>query len=223
MGKLGGVFLVVQMSLFGLFATMAGPVAAVTKSQIATKALSLSNMPTGWSEDNSGGGSISNIGGCLKGLQAIKKRAKGIVRASVGYQDGTVPFLLEVIEAGPGSTARYRKFNAILTGCKAFSFAAAGIKVTGTVGAMSFPKVGDSSSAYSMNVTAQGQTLGIDLVFFRVGQFDGLLEYGDISPDPNIVHAFATEAVDKFVGKPATPPSTPTQPETPSGSLALQQ
>jgi hypothetical protein len=209
--------------MFALFAIMAGPATAVTKSQIRAKVLSLSNMPTGWSVDNSGGGTTSDIGGCLKGLEAIKKRAKGIVRESVAYQDGTVPLLQEIIEAGPGAVARYRKFNAILLGCKAISFSASGSKVTGTVGAMSFPKVGDSSSAYAVNLTAQGVTAGLDLVLFKVGQFDGLLEYGDISPNPNVVHAFATEAVDRILGKPATPPTTPTTAGTPSGSLALKQ
>jgi hypothetical protein len=207
MRKLGGAFLVIQIAVFGGFTVLAPPANAITKSQIATKVLSLSDMPTGWSVDNSGGGSVSDFGGCLKGLQAIKKRAKGIVRASVGYQEGTVPFLIEIIEAGPGAVARYRKFNAILLGCKAISFSASGSKVTGTVGAMSFPKVGDSSSAYAVTFTVQGETLGVDLVFFRVRQFDGELAYADISPDSNIVQAFVTEVVDKILGKATSPPT----------------
>jgi hypothetical protein len=207
MRKIGGAFLVVQLAVFGLFVTLAGPATAVTKSQVAARALSLQNMPTGWSVANSSGGSVSAVGGCLKGLEAMKKRAKGIVRASVTYQDGTVPQLGEIIEAGSGAIARYRKFTAILSDCKDISFSASGSKVTGTVGAMSFPKVGDSSSAYAVNLTVQGQTLGIDFVFFRVGQFDGELSYGDISPDPDVVSAFATEAVNKILGKTTSPPS----------------
>jgi hypothetical protein len=218
MRKLAGLFLIIQVGLFGVFATFAGPAIAISKSQVTTKVLSLQNMPTRWSVDTSGG-TPSHIGGCLKGLEAIEKRAKGIVRAAVAYQDGTFPVLQEIVEAGPGSTARYRKFTGILNGCKTIRFTADGKKVAGTVSAMSLPHVGSSSSAYAISLTAQGQTIGIDLVFFKVGRYDGELLYGDISPDAIIAHAFAVEAIAKILGQPAIPPSMPTTAETPSGPV----
>jgi hypothetical protein len=206
MTKLGGTFLVIQLAMLGMFVTLAGPATAVTKSQVAAKVLSLQNMPTGWSVYKSEG-SASDLGGCLKGLQAVKKEAKGIVRVSAEYQDRNDLLLEETIEAGPGMAARYRKFNATLSACKAISYSADGSKVTGTVAAMSFPKVGDSSSAYAVNLTIQGETLGIDIVFFKVGQFAAELLYAGVSPDPDVVNAFANEAVDKIHGKATSPPS----------------
>jgi hypothetical protein len=223
MRRLGGVVLVIQIAVIGVLVTPASPAIAATRSQVAAKVLSLQDMPTGWSVDNSRGGGASDIGGCLKGLVAIKKPVKGIQRVKVAYHYGAFPALQEIIEAGPGTEARYRKFTGILNGCKTFGFTADGNRITGTVGAMSFPTVGASSRAYALSLTTQGQTVGIDLVFFKVGQFDGELLYGDISPDPNTIHGFATEAVDKILGKRANPPVTPTTTGTSPGSLAMNR
>jgi hypothetical protein len=48
----------------------------------------------------------------------------------------------------------------------------------------------------------------LDIVFFRVGQYDGDLEYADYSPDASTMQAFAQEAVAKVQGKPTTPPTS---------------
>jgi hypothetical protein len=80
-----------------------------------------------------------------------------------------------------------------------------GTKATGSIGAMSFPALGDSSSAYAINLTASGVSLGIDIVLFRVGAITGDVLYFDYSPDPMAVQHYATAAVNKVEGKPTNP------------------
>ena len=185
------------------------PAGALTQAQIKAMALSLSDMPTGWSVNNSSA-STSNLGsGCLQKLQALGKPSKGIARAVVHYEDQNSPTLSETLESGKGSSARYKKYLGILKGCKSISITEGGTNLTGTVGAMSFPTVGDSSSAFAITLGADGITETLDIVLFRVGQVDGDLGYADYSPDAATAQAFATEAVNKIEGKAVTPVTVP--------------
>jgi hypothetical protein len=76
---------------------------------------------------------------------------------------------------------------------------------------MSFPALGPPSSvqsdAFAITLTIKGINADLEVVLFRVGQIDGELGYGDISPDTATVQAFATEAVNKIEGKSVTPPT----------------
>ena len=183
------------------------PAGALTQSQLKAKALSLSDMPTGWSVDNSSGG-IANATGCLKVLSALKKPAKGVTHAEVSYEQGDVPALQETIDVGKGESSAYTKFLHILNGCTTVSFSASGTNVTGSVGAMSFPTVGDESAAYAFTFSVKGINLGLDLVVFKAGSVVGDIGYEDIgSPDTDMLQQFATEAVDKIEDKAVTPPS----------------
>lgn len=184
------------------------PADGLTQSQVKAKVLSLSNMPTGWSVDNSQSNGTSNLGGCLTKLQSLGKPAKGISRAVVHYVDQTEPTFDETLESGKGAVARYDKYLHILKDCKTISFTSGTTPISGTVGAMSFPTVGDSSSAFALTVGADGVDVTADFVLFRVGQIDGDIGYEDYSPDAATVQAFATEAIDKIEGKAATPPTT---------------
>ena len=57
-----------------------------------------------------------------------------------------------------------------------------------TAGAMSFPKMGNGSSALQLTFSVQGVNGGADLVLFRVGSIVGVSEYADIgSPDPDLL------------------------------------
>ncbi len=207
MGRLCASIAVLAMLPITLVTTSAA--ATTTNAQVKSKALALSDMPAGWSVDNSSSGDVNNVGGCLAGLQALKKKPpKGLARAEVKYTDGQLPSLLETVEAGKGSVGRYNKLLGILNKCKSLSYTTGGVHVTGSVGAISFPRIGDSSHAFAMNLQAEGESAGVDLVLFRVGEYDGDLLYFDLTPDPSTVQAFVREAVNKIQGKPATPPTT---------------
>jgi hypothetical protein len=68
---------------------------------------------------------------------------------------------------------------------------------------MSFPTVGDRSSAYAISLQIQGITAGVDVVVFQTGKIIGEVVYEDFgTPDPAQLQAFVTEAVNKVEGKP---------------------
>jgi hypothetical protein len=196
--------------LLGAVAVSAEPVGAITKSQLQAKTLSLSDLPTGWSVDNSSsGGGSANVTGCFRKLVALGPVPKGLTRARVEYVMKTLPQMDETLETGKGAPARYIKYRGILRNCKSVSYTASdGTTVKGSVGAMSFPPLGDSSSAYAINLTASGVSLGIDVVLFRAGSITGQLLYFDFSPDATVVQEYATAAVNKVEGKPVTIPTS---------------
>jgi hypothetical protein len=194
-----------SMAAFG-----ASPAGAVSSAQLKAKTLSLADLPAGWSVDRSPPGGASNLGGCLQGLAALKKTPpKGVVRAHVSYtMAGGFPGLQETIEAGKGEPARFNKYLRTIAGCKNISFTGQGVHYTGTVSALAVPTVGNSSHAYNITIAAGGQSIGIDIVLFRAGQYGGEIVYGDYTPATSTLQAFATEAVNKIEGKPVGPPAS---------------
>lgn len=56
----------------------------------------------------------------------------------------------------------------MLAGCKHFSATSNGETLTLTVGAMSFPPVGDESSAYGVTFSVKGINAGADFLLFKV-------------------------------------------------------
>jgi hypothetical protein len=185
---------------------VAGPAGAITKAQLHSKVLNLSNLPTGWTVDNShsgGGGSVS--GGCLTGIKRSPKK-KGDVKATVQYEDGQLPELDETLAAGPGIPADYGEINDIFRSCKHLTISESGETIPVTIGAMSFPRLGNATSAYGATISVDGVSAGFDFVIFRVGSILGLMYYADIGqPDPTQLQGFVTEAVNKIEGKPVGP------------------
>lgn len=205
--RIGGVLTACALGVSLLLASSTA--GAVSTAQLKAKTLALSDLPAGWAVDNAPSGSVSNLGGCLNGLATLKRTPrKGIVRARVRYKEGAFPALQETIEAGKGALGRYRKYLGVVDSCKTISFSAEGIHFTGSVGALSFPTVGDSSHAFSITIGAQGQSLVLDLLLFRVGQYDGELLYGSLTQDTPTLESFATEALDKIEGKSVGPSTT---------------
>ena len=176
--------------------------ATVSKGHLKSEALSISNFPTGWSVDNS-----ANTGnqGCVS---ALRDPGSHVTKVDVKFSDGNAPDLEEVLMSGSGASRRFAKVSHALSKCKSYTASSGGQTATVHVGAMSFPPVGQSSSAYSFTLTVQGINLGADLVLFRFGQTYGAVEYEDIgSPDITQAQAYVTEAVNKVEGKPTkTPP-----------------
>lgn len=99
--------------------------------------------------------------------------------------------------------------NRGLSKCKTFSVQEDGQSTKGSVGKMSFPKMGDQSAAYAMTLTTQGVTLGIDIILFRVGPYVGDLFYADLgSPDISTVQSLTSQAIAKITGRPAQSSAT---------------
>jgi hypothetical protein len=189
-----------------LVALGAGPAGATTKHQLSAEALSLANMPSGWSVDpTSGAGATAN--GCL---HTLKLTAKHDVKVLVQYHDGTAPVLGEVLEAGPGAAGRLRSMASTFAKCKTVTLtnSSTGQRVNGTMEAMSFPPVGTKSFAYAARFNVQGVTIGLSLVGFSDRGLAGAVLLEDIGqPDTTLLQVFVTAALDKIEGKPVTAPS----------------
>jgi hypothetical protein len=167
-------------------------------------------MPTGWSVDNSAGSSTS-ASGCLARLQS-GPQVKGLTRAKVGYAQGqSIPAVTETLISGRNASKRYNQFVHILNSCKTVSFNSNGTTVSGSMGAMSLPTVGDGSKAYALSVSADGINLGADIVLFKEGTVDGQLIYMDLgTPDVTNLQGFVTAALQRIEGKTTTTPSSST-------------
>jgi hypothetical protein len=180
---------------------------AAEASPVKQKLLSVSELPAGWSvqRGNSGGSSASDVGGCFKGLSSTPGKTKDVTRAEIGFVDGMFPAAAETLEQGKTAADRYTSFTHTLSKCSTVSFTANGIKLSGTVGALPVPLVGDASAAYSIHFTASGETFGIDLILFKTGSTFGVLSYESLgSPNAATAESFAAAAADKVEGKPVT-------------------
>jgi len=101
-----------------------------------------------------------------------------------------------------------------MNACKQVSFTSNGTKVSGSVGKMSFPNIGDGSHAYNMSLSASKSglsvTVGLDMVLFKKGPVDGEIIYFDLgTPDVTQLQTFVSASVDRIEGK--TPPASSAQ------------
>jgi hypothetical protein len=154
-------------------------------------------MPTGWSVDNSPQ-DTGAAPGCLKGLDNRTSEDARVTARFNGNANG-IPSIQENLAHFPsgGSTALAR-YNAVITACKTISFTSGGQTFTGTIGAMSFPQIGDESHAYQVSFTVKGITLALDVIVARRGDTAMSLIYEDVgSPDLTQVQQFATTAIGK--------------------------
>jgi hypothetical protein len=198
--------LLVTCAACALYLTATVSAGATTKAQLRSKLLTLSNFPIGWTVDNSSSGGGAVTGGCLAG---VKTAPKTETKVSASFENGQLPQLAESLVSGRAGASAYGRVNHVLAGCKHFTVTSNGQSLTLTVGAMSFPTVGDESSAYGVTFSVKGVNAGADFVLFKVGFITGLIEYADIGqPDPSQLQAFVTEAVNKIEGRPTVTPTT---------------
>ena len=176
------------------------PAGAITKGQVQSKALSISDMPTGWSVNNSKSSGTSNCSGS-------NRAAKHDVRVEVSYQNGNVPDMAEAIEGGPSAAAEYKAALKRLNKCTMLKVTSGGTTLSGGGGAMSFPATaGAKTNAYAFHLTDKGVSIGFDLVLFQAGKYSGLVTVGDVgTPDTTLLQYFVSAAIDKAEGKPLPP------------------
>lgn len=103
-------------------------------------------------------------------------------------------------EAGDFRDARaaFSDIKATIAKCPRFRGTTGHATVTGSIGAMSFPRLGDQSAAYAASLTIQGQTAGDDMVYVLKGSLVMELQLVDISPDPSQLDEFANKALAKL-------------------------
>jgi hypothetical protein len=190
--------LVAGVSAFTLM-SISSSAGAVTRSQLESKALSISNFPTGWSVSHSSPG--NRTGGCLSGVG--HSLGRGDVNVEVAFHDGRARGLGEGLTEGAHAKADYAQANRIVALCKNLSLKLDGTTVTGTIGSMPFPMHGNQTNAYAATVHIDGVTIGIDYVFLRVGSVVAIIAFENNpgQPNPPLLHAYVVEAVNKIEGK----------------------
>jgi hypothetical protein len=192
--------------LAGCASTSAVPVAGAGSTRPATATrlpnvrsllLSISDLPTGWTVDNSSNaaGSLSCVPGSLAhgaeaDADASFERGGGlpVLEESIGFFASAPPVFAVAVKA--------------LNACKTFTTTGGGRSHRGTLGAMSFPSYGDQSAAYDANLTVQGLNVNEGLVLVRKGGYIALVVLGDVgslgSLDISMLEGFVTQAVAKI-------------------------
>jgi hypothetical protein len=170
------------------------PVRKEKAPTLASMLLTVSQMPIGWSVDNTqSSGSTSCLGKILEPT-GIKQTGS----ATVNFADnGSVPEVGEKLAtyAVPASKV-FAKIVATIDRCKTLTGTAGGYKMTGTVGQMSFPRYGDQSAAFAATLTAEELTYGEDVLVVRKGSIlFGIAEDSLGSPDLSQFQSFVGAAL----------------------------
>jgi pimeloyl-ACP methyl ester carboxylesterase len=168
-----------------------------TAAQLHHLALSVSDLPAGWSAAPTKGPKAPQVTTSAPCLSSAK--SKGLTYDVEAFtQGGAIPTFVEVLAAGPQLDRTWKRLTAALASCRAATIDLAGTKAKSTVRRIAFPPVGDSSSASAWAFTFHGVRIGFDLVLFRVGKYGGYLTYSDLgAPRPATVEAFAQAAATK--------------------------
>ena len=160
--------------------------------------LSVADLPTGWAVDNSSDPDTA-APSCLKQAKAITDTPHSVRAEFVKGTD--VPTLSDSIGYYDSSDNAEHKFTAaaqVLTSCKDVSFDSDGTHVTGTVGALSFPKIGDRSAAWRFTFDAGGQSFGAIEVLIQKDKELEILGLVDIEPSVDELETLCQTAVAKL-------------------------
>jgi hypothetical protein len=172
---------------------------------VKAQVLALSDLPAGWSKhkiDNSTDGEPA----CFKALDADTREP--LAKAQVEYQ-GTpngLPLLDEEIAYDPKAAAsEFTKAVKALDRCGKISVKTNGTTLSGAMGAMSFPKMGDQTKAYQLTLSGVVRgvrvTAGFDILVLRVGAEDVSLLYSTFgAPDIREFQGAAKLVMDKING-----------------------
>jgi pimeloyl-ACP methyl ester carboxylesterase len=168
-------------------------------AQLHHLALSVSDLPTGWSAASTKGPKAPQVTTSAPCLSSLHAQSKGLTYDVEAFtQGGAIPTFVEVLAAGPQLDRTWKRLTAALAGCRSATLDLAGTKAKTTVRRIAFPPVGDSSSASAWAFTFHGVRIGFDLVPFRAGKYGGYITYSDLgAPPPATVRAFAQAAAAK--------------------------
>ncbi len=179
-----------------------------TAAELHHLALSVSDLPTGWSAAPTKGPKAPQVTANAPCFSSLRAKSNGLTYDVEAFtQGGAIPTFVEVLAAGPQLDRTWKRFTAALASCRSATINLSGTNAKGTVRRIAFPSVGDSSSASAWVFTFHGVRIGFDLVLFRVGKYGGYVAYSDLGP-PRLaaVDAFAQAAAAKVDhGGSATP------------------
>jgi hypothetical protein len=167
---------------------------------VNSQLLTLSDLPAGWSVDNST--SSGSLQGC--NTKSFDAKSQETARGEAAYKNGTsVPSIDETIAAFPTpekARTLYAEGTQVIEACKTFTITDNGQKYSGNAGQMSLgASYGDQTKAYQFTVNVQGFNAGIDIVAVLKGSEVMLFEYADLgTPDLATVNGLVAKATAKL-------------------------
>lgn len=199
--KFGRILATGSVVLTILSTSGASGAAGVTKAQARSELLSVADLPTGWTVDNTRDAAGITSSPCLSGLRHAPKA--GVKVFEEFDKNGTLPWLEELLLAGPGEGAEWSSLNRRFAACRSITLKGSHSKLRYSNTALPFPKFGNQSAAYQLVLTDMGKQFGLNLVLFRVRTYVGFVLY----EAPGVPAATTTEpivasAVDRLEGKP---------------------
>jgi len=180
-----------------------GSVSAATtysKAKLRSLLLTVSDLPSGWSIDNSSSNGNGPTPSCLSAYEHLRPN---LTRADVEFwQDGSAPVFLEgVVAGGDDAHLYYARATKALAGCSSISFTTQGLTLHGHMTGLSVPKVGNESRAYAFRFTFQGIPLFMDIDILRQGELVGTTIFVDLgSSESGTFTQLTREAVNKLKG-----------------------
>jgi hypothetical protein len=151
--------------------------------------------------------------GSFSCFASIPKRPAGeLARAQVTFKrdDKTVSHFAETAAyfRPARAVAVYSTALHAFSGCNDVSITANGQRISGTIGALSIPPVGDASDAWQIKFSAKATgvtvTLVLDVLLSRVGNYDLELIASQIgTPDVTQFERLAARAASRFTGSSA--------------------
>jgi len=172
-------------------------------SSLEGRLLAVGDLPAGWqqlSRSPTPVGSASTglgSGSCLKILHTVGAPRAG---ATADFTTGPVQ-LNEVITqftSSSAAAAAYKSANSVLSSCTSLAGVLGTPSVGGTIGPLSFPSVGDESTGYALDITAQNYSKPVQLVVGRSGPY--LIQLYGISTTTPTLHQLAVLAFNKANG-----------------------
>jgi hypothetical protein len=166
MKRPAGVFVMIAMAVLSLTFVGIGPAAATSMAQLRAEALSIHQMPAGWTARQP----TEDVRmGCLTHLLE-PKGVREIHFEEVYYLGkGNLPLLVETMTTYSSATAAYKKIAASMAHCRKVSGVLKGYPVTGTVRPLSMPHYGNASVVYLITLSGKHITVRSDYAIVRKG------------------------------------------------------
>ena len=175
--------------------------ATYTTAELEPMLLSVSDLPPGWSVDNTSSESSSSTPKCFQDLEKVGTDDP-TSEAEVAFQKGAegIPALMESI--GAMTSAEFEEGVGILNDCTDISFEADGEQIPGTMGELSIEEVGDESAAWRMSFDVDGLSLTFEFSVTRVGSIGVLVGVADLGGvEEGLLDTMTAKAVAKISPK----------------------
>jgi hypothetical protein len=166
MKRRAGVSVTIAMTVLSLTFAGIGPAAATSMAQLKSEALSIHQMPAGWTARQP----TEDIRmGCLSHLLE-PKGVREIHFEEVYYLGkGNLPLLVETMTTYSSATAAYKKIASSIAGCREVAGVLKGYPVKGTVRPLSMPHYGNASVVYMITLSGKHITVKSDYAIIRKG------------------------------------------------------